>query len=45
MRLGALEEAAGAIWSSLLGITYTLQLRIFITLRLCGATRLPELKV
>jgi hypothetical protein len=31
MRLGALEEAAGAIWSSVLGITYTLQLKIFIT--------------
>jgi hypothetical protein len=26
MRLGALEEAAGAIWSSMLGITYTLQM-------------------
>jgi hypothetical protein len=44
MRLGALEEAAGAIWRSMLGITYTMQLRI-ITLRLCGTTRLHELKV
>jgi hypothetical protein len=42
MRLGALEEAAAAIWSSMLGITYmhSLQLGIFITLRLCGTV--PE---
>jgi hypothetical protein len=41
------EEAAGPIWSSMLGITitYTLQLRTFITLHLCGTTRLHELKV
>ena len=45
MRLVALEEAAGAIWSSMLGITYTLELKIFLTLRVCGATRLHELKV
>jgi hypothetical protein len=45
MKLVALEEAAGAIWSSMLGISYTLQLRIFITLRLCDTTRLHELKV
>jgi hypothetical protein len=45
MRLGALEEAAGAILELMLGIIYTVQLRIFITLRLCGTTRLHELKV
>ncbi len=45
MRLGALEKAAGAIWNSMLGITYTLQLKIFLALRLCGTTRLHELKV